>query len=47
VKTDDIEPQPVVDAAEQDESVRGVFRLPNALTILLDLATLLTHGTHV
>ena len=43
VKVDvtEIEPQPVVHASEQDESVRGVFRYKGALTILLDLDKLL------
>lgn len=37
----EIEPHPVVHAAELDESVRGVFRAGGALTILLDLDKLL------
>jgi purine-binding chemotaxis protein CheW len=37
----DIEPPPVVHASELDESVRGVFRVGTALTILLDLDKLL------
>ncbi len=37
----EIEPHPVVHAAELDESVRGVFRVGGALTILLDLDKLL------
>ncbi|HEX7153308.1 MAG TPA: chemotaxis protein CheW [Thermoanaerobaculia bacterium] len=37
-----IEPHPVVHASELDEAVRGVFRVNNALTILLDLEKLLT-----
>ena len=37
-----IEPQPVAHPMEQDESVRGVFRVSNSLTILLDLDKLLT-----
>jgi len=37
----DIEPHPVVHATELDESVRGVFRVNAALTILLDLDKLL------
>jgi purine-binding chemotaxis protein CheW len=36
-----IEPHPVVDAKEEDEAIRGVFRLAGALTILLDLDKLL------
>jgi purine-binding chemotaxis protein CheW len=39
----DIEPPPVVHATELDESVRGVFRVSDALTILLDLDKLLAH----
>ena len=37
----EIEPHPVVDAKEEDEAIRGVFRLAGALTILLDLDKLL------
>jgi purine-binding chemotaxis protein CheW len=37
----DIEPHPVVHATELDESLRGVFRVNDALTILLDLDKLL------
>ncbi len=37
----DIEPHPVVHASELSESIRGVFRQPNALTILLDFDKLL------
>ncbi len=37
----EIEPHPVVHAAELDDSVRGVFRVGGALTILLDLDKLL------
>ena len=40
----DIERHPVVHATELDESVRGAFRAPGALTILLDLDKLLDHG---
>lgn len=40
-----IEPQPVVHSSEQDDSVRGVFRIANALTILLDLDKLLDGGS--
>lgn len=36
-----IEPHPVVHASEYDDAVRGVFRIANALTILLDLDKLL------
>jgi chemotaxis signal transduction protein len=36
-----IEPQPVVDAAEQSEAIRGVHRSGDALTIVLDLGKLL------
>ncbi|HEX2060031.1 MAG TPA: chemotaxis protein CheW, partial [Thermoanaerobaculia bacterium] len=39
----EIEPHPVVHAAELDESIRGVFRVNGALTILLDLDKLLDH----
>ena len=37
----EIEPHPVVHATELDESIRGVFRVSSALTILLDLDKLL------
>jgi len=37
----EIEPHPVVHAAELDQSLRGVFRVSGALTILLDLDKLL------
>ena len=37
----EVEPHPVVHATELDESVRGVFRVNGALTILLDLDKLL------
>jgi len=40
----EIEPHPVVNATELEESVRGVFRAGSALTILLDLDKLLDHG---
>lgn len=45
VKTEssEIEPHPVVHAAELDDSIRGVFRANGALTILLDLDKLLDH----
>jgi chemotaxis signal transduction protein len=36
-----IEPHPVVHTSEQDESIRGVFRHDDALTILLDFDKLL------
>jgi purine-binding chemotaxis protein CheW len=39
----EIEPHPVVHAAELDDSIRGVFRAGGALTILLDLDKLLDH----
>ena len=39
----EIEPHPVVHAAEIDQSIRGVFRAGDALTILLDLDKLLDH----
>lgn len=39
----EIEPHPVVHATELDQSVRGVFRVAGALTILLDLDKLLGH----
>lgn len=39
-----LEPHPVVHAAELEESIRGVFRVSNALTILLDLDKLLDHS---
>lgn len=38
-----IEPHPVVHSAELQESIRGVFRVAGALTILLDLDKLLDH----
>jgi purine-binding chemotaxis protein CheW len=41
----DIERHPVVHATELDDSVRGVFRVAGALTILLDLDKLLDHGS--
>jgi purine-binding chemotaxis protein CheW len=37
-----IEPQPVVDRAEESEFIRGVVRTEDALTIVLDLSKLLT-----
>jgi len=36
-----IEPQPVLNADQQNECIRGVIRRENALTIVLDLAKLL------
>lgn len=52
VKVDagDVQPHPVVHTSEQEESVRGVFRTGDALTILLDLEKLLgvvRNGTYV
>jgi purine-binding chemotaxis protein CheW len=38
-----LEPHPVVHSAELEESIRGVFRVSGALTILLDLDKLLDH----
>ena len=38
---DRLEPHPVVHSSENDESVRGVFRSADALTIVLDLRKLL------
>ena len=40
----EVEPHPVVHATELDESVRGVFRTGDALTILLDFEKLLDHS---
>jgi purine-binding chemotaxis protein CheW len=40
----DVEPHPVVHAGELNEAIRGVFRIGNALTILLDLDKLLDHN---
>jgi len=37
----EIDPHPVVHSSEHDDSVRGVFRIGDALTILLDLDKLL------
>ena len=39
-----VEPHPVVHANELEESIRGVFRVGGALTILLDLDKLLAHS---
>ncbi len=41
---DSVEPHPVVHVSEQDESVKGVFRLGDSLTILLDLEKLLSRN---
>ena len=41
VTSANVEPHPVVHATELDESIRGVFRVGGALTILLDLDKLL------
>ena len=41
IEVSEVEPHPVVHASEQEESIRGVFRAANALTILLDLDKLL------
>ena len=38
----EVEPHPVVHASELDESIRGVFRRDDALTILLDFDKLLS-----
>jgi purine-binding chemotaxis protein CheW len=43
VAADAIEPHPVVHSSEQHDAIRGVFRIANALTILLDLDKLLDH----
>lgn len=40
----DVEPHPVVHSTELEESIRGVFRIGGALTILLDLDKLLDHS---
>ncbi len=50
VDADAVDPHPVVHTSEQEESVRGVFRHGDALTILLDLEKLLgvvRNGTYV
>lgn len=50
VEAQDVDPHPVVHTSEQDESVRGVFRHGDALTVLLDLEKLLgavPDGTYV
>jgi len=41
VNPEDIEPHPVVHASEADDSIQGVFRHGDALTILLDFDKLL------
>lgn len=41
IERDTLEPHPVVHASELDDSVRGVFRVSGALTILIDLDKLL------
>lgn len=43
IAADAVEPHPVVHSSEQHEAIRGVFRVANALTILLDLDKLLDH----
>lgn len=43
VAEDAIEPPPIIHASEQHDAIRGVFRVANALTILLDLDKLLDH----
>ena len=45
IAASDVEPHPVVHTTELEESIRGVFRVAGALTILLDLDKLLDH-TH-
>lgn len=50
IEAQEIDPHPVVHTSEQDESVRGVFRHDDALTILLDLEKLVgvvPDGTYV
>lgn len=41
IPASEVAPHPVVHASEQDESIRGVFRHGESLTILLDFAKLL------
>jgi purine-binding chemotaxis protein CheW len=41
IAASDVAPHPVVHASEADESIRGVFRHGDSLTILLDFAKLL------
>ncbi len=43
IAAETIEPHPVVHSSEQHEAIRGVFRVADALTILLDLDKLLDH----
>ena len=50
IEADAVDAHPVVHTSEQEESVRGVFRHADALTILLDLEKLLgvvVDGTYV
>ena len=50
IEADVVDAHPVVHTSEQEESVRGVFRHGDALTILLDLEKLLgvvVDGTYV
>ena len=50
VDEDTVQTHPVVHTSEQDEAVRGVFRIGDALTILLDLEKVLgvvRNGTYV
>ena len=47
VAHDTVEPHPVVHASEQHDAIRGVFKVANALTILLDLDKLLDHTGQV
>ena len=44
VAASDVQPHPVAHASEQHETIRGVFRHGEALTILLDLDKLLERG---
>ena len=44
VATSDVQAHPVAHASEQQETIRGVFRHGEALTILLDLDKLLERG---
>ena len=46
VDAESVEPHPVAHASEQDESVRGVFRHGEALTMLIELDRVL-NGTVV
>jgi purine-binding chemotaxis protein CheW len=47
IATSEIGPPPIVHSSESDDSVRGVFRVGDALTILLDLDKVLVRGTYV